>query len=275
MNAYVRPKTVEEAMSAMASGPFKILAGGTDIYPGAGQRLAEPVLDVTGISELSGISLGDGLWIGAATTWTQIASASLPSSCRALQQAALEVGGRQIQNIGTIAGNLCNASPAADGVPPLLTLDATVELASPAGRRSVALSEFILGPRKTALGPNEIVTGLRIPATSLSGQSAFSKLGARAYLVISIAMVAARIEVTDGKVKKLAIAVGSCSATASRLTMLEQALEGCAILEIVPKIAAFDFSAMISPITDVRATADYRMQAAKTLVQRTIAKVLA
>lgn len=118
MNAYARPQTLEEAAVILRGGPRTVLAGGTDLYPQAGQTLGGAVLDLTAIPDLMGFDDSDGLRIGACTTWTQIAEANLPPSCHALQHAARQVGGRQIQNVGTIGGNLCNASPAADGVPP-------------------------------------------------------------------------------------------------------------------------------------------------------------
>ena len=133
----------------------------------------------------------------------------------------------QIQNAGTLAGNLCNASPAADGVPALLVLDAEVELASAAGTRRLALADFILGNRKTARRPGELVTAVRIPKASAAGRSHFVKLGARRYLVISIVMAAARLAVDEaGLVSEAAIAVGACSAVAQRLPALEAALLG-------------------------------------------------
>ena len=135
MHDYARPTTLSEAI-ALKSAMSRVLAGGTDLYPSAGVSLAGPIVDLTGIADLQGIKMQDGqLRIGACTTWSSIASARLPAALIALQQAALQVGGRQIQTAGTLGGNLCNASPAADGVPPLLVLGAEVELASPAGTR--------------------------------------------------------------------------------------------------------------------------------------------
>jgi CO/xanthine dehydrogenase FAD-binding subunit len=153
------------------------------------------VLDLSAVTELDAISVGpDMIRIGARTSWTRIARAGLPTSFRALQQAAREVGSIQIQNAGTIAGNLCNASPAADGVPPLLALDAKVELVSVAGIRQLPLADFITGYRKTARQQTELVSAVLVPRTIDTGRSAFLKLGARKYLVISIAMVAVILE---------------------------------------------------------------------------------
>src|SRR5262249_12973399 len=154
-------------------------------------------------------------------------AASLPPLFDGLKLAAREVGGVQIQNAGTLAGNLCNASPAADGVPALLALDAVVELAGPGGERSLPLERFILGPRRTALQTGELATAIRVPKPRGAARSHFLKLGARKYLVISIVMVAATIEVAaDGRVAAAKVAVGACSPVAQRLRMLEMRLAG-------------------------------------------------
>ena len=152
-------------------------------------------------------------------------AAPLPGGFDALKAAAREVGSVQIQNRGTVAGNLCNASPAADSVPPLLALDAGVELTSPRGARLMPLADFILGNRRPS-GADEILTAILVPRT-IDGPSAFLKLGARRYLVISIAMVAAALERDgDGAIAEARIAVGSCSAVAQRLPAARARLIG-------------------------------------------------
>lgn len=259
----------------MAEGQARVLAGGTDLYPGAGARLAGPVIDLGAVAGLSGLRSGPALRIGAFTTWTTLAEAHLPPALRALQQAARQVGGRQVQNAGTIGGNLCNASPAADGVPPLLAVGAEVELASHFGTRRLALSEFLLGPRRTALDPDEVLTAILIPDSGLQGRSAFVKLGARSHLVISITMVAARLVVDAGRVVDAAVSVGSCSPVAVRLATVEAALRGSPLSESVDRIQAHDVTAALSPIDDVRATAAYRREAAVELVRRAVAEALA
>lgn len=232
------------------------------------------MLDVTGIAEMRGISGSQGLRIGAAATWSQIAAADLPPAARALQQAARMVGGRQVQNSGTIGGNLCNASPAADGVPPLLSLGAEVELASTAGTRRLPLSRFLLAPRRTALREGELLVAIILPESELTGRSAFLKLGARSHLVISIAMVAARLTVDRGRVAEVAVAVGSCSPVAVRLSDVEAALKGAKVDEAMDRVKAGDVQAALAPIDDVRATAAYRLDAAVTLVRRAVAEAL-
>lgn len=271
---FARPASLTEALRLLGPGKARVLAGGTDLYPGAGACLAGPIVDVTAVSGLAGISRVEGLRIGAATSWAEIATAALPPALLALQQAARAVGGRQVQVAGTIGGNLCNASPAADGVPPLLTLDAEVELASLAGLRRLRLDAFLLGPRQTALGPGEVMTAILIPEARLGGRSAFVKLGARSHLVISIAMVAVWLEVERGHVARAGVAVGACSAVAARLPAVEAALVGAPVAAAVAAVGAADVADALAPIEDVRATAAYRHEAAVELVRRAVAGAL-
>lgn len=270
---YVRPASLEAALSAVAVPGARVLSGGTDFYPTNGLRpITSPIVDISAVGELRSITSGaGGVRFGARATWSDIVAASLPSSFDGLKAAAREVGSLQIQNAGTIAGNLCNASPAADGVPPLLALDAEVELQSAAGgTRSLPLSRFITGYRQTALRPGEIVTAVTVPRP-IGGRSTFGKLGSRRYLVISIAMVAVNIVVDgDGIVSDIRVAVGACSAVAQRLSQVEQALRGKPARPGISAVVTPSQLAGLTPIDDVRATAKYRVDAGLTLVRRTI-----
>jgi CO/xanthine dehydrogenase FAD-binding subunit len=273
---FIRPATLADALAALATPGIRILAGGTDFFPALGDRIVkEPVLDLTGIGELGGIAIErDEIRIGGSTTWTQIVNASLPSEFDALQEAAREVGSVQIQNRATVAGNLCNASPAADGVPPLLALDAQVELASHRGTRVLPLARFITGNRRTERAPDEILTAIVVPRR-IGGPSAFLKLGARRYLVISIAMVAAIVEQDrDGRIAQARIAVGACSAVAQRLEQLERELVGHAFATGAGAIVDARHLNALAPIDDIRATGAYRMDAARTLVARAIERCI-
>ena len=276
MGVYLRPQTLAEALAALESTAYTVLAGGTDFYPARiGQAVSEPVLDITAIAALRGIQDEGARWrIGATTTWTDIVRARLPAQLHGLQSAAAQIGGVQVQNSGTVAGNVCNASPAADGIPALMALDAQVELASRAGVRSLALTEFVRGSRNTARLASELVSALLIPKRD-AARASFLKLGNRRYLVISIAMVAAVIEVDASRlVRHAAIAVGSCSAVARRLGALERKLIGrtaCAGLSDL--VEASDLFAL-TPIDDLRGSAAYRRDAALTLVKRAIAQTL-
>jgi CO/xanthine dehydrogenase FAD-binding subunit len=269
---YVRPSDLDDALGFLAGGGVRVIAGGTDVYPGAGERpLQGDFVDVSNISALRGVRVdGDSVRIGATTTWSEIAQADLPPAFEALKVAARDVGAVQIQNRGTIAGNLCNASPAADGAPPLLILDAEVELASRRGMRRLALDVFINGARNTLLAPDEVMTAIITPLPASTMRSAFFKLGARRYLVISIVMVAIALDVVEGIVRDARIAVGACSVVAQRMREAERRLIGApAGPDLGLSIDAKDL-ARLSPIDDVRASADYRRDAALTLLRRAI-----
>jgi len=173
----------------------------------------------------------------------------------------------QIQNAGTLAGNLCNASPAADGVPPLLALDAAVEVASAAGSRRLALADFITGVRQTALERGEMVTALHIPRGAGAGTSAFLKLGSRKHLVISIAMVAVNLRIEAGRIAEMRAAVGACSPVAVRLPAMEAGLTGCAVGNWAMDKAWF---AGLSPLTDIRGSAEYRRASVAELCARAV-----
>lgn len=276
--AYARPSELDEALRLLAGGVWTVLAGGTDLYPATtAQTLRGDVLDIGGIDPLRGIAQTPAHWrIGGRTTWTDVLRAELPPAFDALKLAAREVGSVQIQNAGTVAGNLCNASPAADGVPPLLVLDAEVELTSAAGARTLPLPDFLTGPRRTGRRPDELLTAILVPTRSATGRSAFLKLGARKYLVISIAMTAVRLAVADGRVAEAAIAVGACSATAQRLPAVEAALTGRPADATLPQaVRDADMAAHLAPIDDIRGSAAYRTQAAAELVCRAVANVAA
>ncbi|MBV8393683.1 MAG: xanthine dehydrogenase family protein subunit M [Alphaproteobacteria bacterium] len=274
MGDYLRPSRLEEALEALMR-PHTVLAGGTDFYPArVGRAIDENVLDIGGIGALRGISTAGGGWrLGATTTWSDLIAADLPPLFDGLKQAAREVGGRQIQNAGTLAGNLCNASPAADGVPPLLALDAEVELAGHAGLRRLPLSQFIVGNRRTVLAPGELVVAIHVPRPMHAARSAFLKLGARRYLVISIAMAAATVEIDDGHVARARVAVGACSAVAQRLPLLEAALLGAPFDERLGHRVEATHLAPLSPIDDVRGSAAYRLDVVVTLLRRLLAGI--
>jgi len=275
MTVYIRPTNLQEAIRARAAANGKILCGGTDFYTALGTAPPKgPIIDLTRIAELDGVRVAPNeIRIGACTTWAKIIAAQLPSAFEGLKAAGREVGSVQIQNCATIGGNLCNASPAADGVPPLLALDAEVELVSEQATRRLALSEFIRGNRRTALRPDEILAAIIIPGQKVSGTatSTFLKLGARHYLVISIAMVAVNlVRGKEGAVAEARIAVGACSEVAQRLRELESELTSKPAAAGLGQIAEARHLSVLSPIDDVRATAAYRLDAALTLVRRAL-----
>lgn len=277
MGVYLRPRSLNEALDARAAPmspavPRVVLAGGTDHFPALVDRVADlDVIDISGIDELRGIDAQPGgIRIGALATWTDLIEADLPPLFDGLRSAARQIGGVQIQNMGTLAGNLCNASPAADGIVCLSALDAEVEVASARGRRRLAIQEFVVGARRTALATDEIVVALHVSVPAGAATATFEKLGVRSYLVISIVMVAAVAHLDDwGRIARARVAVGACNPVAVRLHGLEAALVGrepqSAAALVEPRHLA-----PLAPIADVRGPADYRQLAALELVRRAV-----
>lgn len=283
MGSYLRPTTVTEATEALARArdegrPGTVVAGATDHYPGrVGRVIDDDVIDIAGIEGLRRIEAVDGgWWIPALATWTDLATEPLPPLFDGLRRAALAIGGRQIQNRATVVGNLVNASPAADGTPNLLVLDAVVTLASVRGARRVSVADFVTGNRTTVREVDELVTGLFVPTPDPAARSTFLKLGSRAYLVISIAMVAAALAVdATRRITAVRVAVGACSPVARRLPELEIALLGRPAAPGIGATVRSEHLAGLSPIDDVRGSAVYRREAAETLVRRALEDLVA
>ena len=275
--SYLRPHRLEDALEWLAAERPLVMAGCTDIYPlHQTPALDGPLLDITALAELRGIGMVDG-WrrFGAATSWTDILRSELPAAYDGLKAAAREIGGVQIQASGTIGGNLCTASPAADSAPCLMTLDAEVELASHRGARRLPLADFLTGPRQTARDGDELVTAIYVPKHAEKGCSGFRKLGARRYLVISIAMTAVRLVIARGRIESVAIAVGACAPVAMRLGEIEAGLQGLPCDEATTYLrdCGTAIMAALSPIDDIRGTAGYRREAAAELVARLVGEL--
>jgi CO/xanthine dehydrogenase FAD-binding subunit len=272
---YYRPTSLTEALTIRRGEDVSLLAGATDIYPAYVGRKAwgdpthKDILDLSALHDLRAIEIGEhDIRLGALVTWGQLARADLPAQCDGLRAASRDVGGEQIQNRATIVGNACTASPAGDGIPNLLALDAVFEIAGTTPRL-VSAPDFFTGYRQTACRADEIVTGIRIPRRE--ARSAFAKLGARRYLVISIAMVAVVIETDhDQRITSARVAVGACSAVAQRLAMLEECLIGVPLGKASVRVGP-EHLASLQPIDDIRASAAYRQSAALTLVRDVLA----
>ena len=270
---YYRPENINDAITTLSKGELTIAAGCTDLFPKTQEdSLGRNILDISAIKSLKSITIEKEFRrIGSGVTWTDLENEELPNCYEMLKECSLQVGSRQIQNLGTIGGNLCNASPAADGVPCLLSLDASVELISTNGKRILKLNDFIKGSRNTELKKNEILSAILIPQKTERGHSSFVKLGARKYLVISIAMVACKINLDGDIISDIAISIGSCSAVARRLGELENTLIGKNVnSDLTQDIYNFDYKKHISPINDIRGTDAYRLEVAKVLVKKSI-----
>ena len=268
------PTTLNDALEILRTPDCSIVSGGTDYFPalkrGQGNTV---VLSLTKVPELHGLTTAQhGVRFGAGLTWSQMIKADLPPAFNALKLAGKEVGSIQIQNTATLAGNLCNASPAADGVPALLALNSEVELQSAArGTRQITLKDFLKGVRRTDRKSDEILTSIFVPHPPKDMRSVFSKLGSRSYLVISICMTAVNIVLdNEGQVCDLRVAVGACSPVAQRLSGLEEEAIGQHWRDI--KVRE-DHLAQLSPIDDVRASAVYRRAAVQEQIQRSVLEV--
>jgi CO/xanthine dehydrogenase FAD-binding subunit len=287
VGSYLRPASLHEALEALALGvaegrPRVVVAGATDHYPSrVGRVVDEEILDLSGIDAARAIGeVEGGWWIPAGATWTGLVEQPLPAPFDGLKRAARAIGGLQIQNRATIIGNVCNASPAADGLPNLLALDASLELVSARGVRRIPIAEFVTGNRTTVRESDELVSGLFIPdpapCDDLEAASTFLKLGARAYLVISIAMVAAVVvRGADRRITSARIAVGACSAVAQRLIELEAELQGRRLAPGLGDFVRAGHLANLTPIDDIRGTAAYRREAAGVLVRRALEELAA
>jgi len=265
---------LDQALAAIAQGSARVLAGGTDYFPSRTRGGPLPTLvDVSRVPEMLGINKTENGWrIGGATTWSQLIAADLPSAFNGLKSAAREVGSVQIQNTGTLAGNLCNASPAADGVPALLSLGASVALSSSAGTRLLPLQDFLTGVRQTSLRKGELMSAVHVPDLNDHAKGYFAKLGSRRYLVISITMVGAVLGLDrSGRVDFAQFAIGACSPVARRQPDLETKLIGQRPADV--RITPDDLHGL-SPIEDVRGDAHYRMIAAAEQCNRILREVM-
>jgi len=278
---YFRAITIEEALHALKNAlqPTCILAGGTDVLlqsQHGKEAFFKSLIDISNIKELSGIKeTPDGLWIGAVTKLADIETSELVmGACPILIEGVREVGSPQIRNLATIGGNICNASPSADTVPALLVLDAIVRLASPRGKREVSLSAFFKGPGLSVLERDEILIAILIPRLSAKARGVYIKLKAREVLDLAFVGVAV-IAVPDVEQRDIRIALGAVAPTPIRATRSETILKKTKVLNhsVVYRAAQAAVST-ISPISDVRASAEYRQEMVKNLTVRALMQVL-
>jgi xanthine dehydrogenase small subunit len=270
-----RPRSLEAALELLALGGVRRpLAGGTDLLVRAKDGLVDRAafMDVTAVPELHGIQeRGDHLWIGAATTHAELLrSAEVRRHAPALRDACAVIGGPQVRNRGTLGGNLANASPAADTVPPLYAADAVVEIASVSERREVAIAEFFTGPGRTVLAPDELILGVRVPRRP-GVRAAFLRLGQRRAQAISKVSVAVAMTFRDGRPDWVRVALGAVAPTVIRAPHAESALlsGGWDGLRRARELAR----AEARPIDDLRSTREYRREMVGVLLERAVRRV--
>lgn len=229
-------------------------------------------LNIRRIDELRGITdEGDYLRIGALTTYTQlINSPMIGRSAPSLVAASRTIGAIQIQNRGTIGGNIVNASPAGDSLPVLAAFDAGIEIGSVRGVRVIAFNQFYTGYRRTVLEPDELVIAVRMPKLKEGERDFFRKVGTRRAQAISKTVLAVRAKKTDGVIESISIGVGSVAPTVIRATQTEKLLANASLTHDLIDQARHKISEEISPITDLRSTEHYR----RTVTGNILAKFL-
>ncbi|RFU65155.1 FAD binding domain-containing protein [Peribacillus glennii] len=278
---YHEPKTVQEVIGLLLQygDDAKLLAGGTDLMVLLTRFKVDPkhVISLNGVQQLTGIykNATGNLEIGAQVTHREIEKSPLiTESLQALKQACSTVGGVQVRNLGTIGGNLCNASPAADTPPVLLVLDAMVNLKGPKGARSLPLQEFLLGPRKVNLEQGELLTSIQIPEVSPNTATVFLKAGRRKAMEISLCSVSARVTLNRNGTADVRIGLGSVAATAVRAHSAEDLLQGKVITTELIKTAAAAAVNDCNPISDVRGSAEYRRMLVESMVRKALIQCL-
>lgn len=258
------PRTLADVYGLLSErgGAVKIIAGGTDlmVLMNAHMLDAAEFLDIWRVNELRGITdEGDALRIGALTTYTQlIKSEFVQQHAPSLVAASRTIGAIQIQNRGTIGGNIVNASPAGDSLPVLAAYDADVEVGSARGTRRVAFNQFYLGYRRSVLEPDELVLAVRVPKLKEGERDFFWKVGTRRAQAISKTVMAAKARVDDEKINSISIAVGSVAPTVVRAPKTEHLLTGAHLTATLMEEARQMIAQEITPITDLRSTEHYR-----------------
>lgn len=271
----LRPRSLDEAVRRLEEDPALVpVAGCTDLMVRGPEALygMDRVLDLLGIPELRGIREVDGgLEIGATATFSEIRrSAEVRAVFPILAEAASQIGGWQIQNRATLGGNVANASPAGDSLPVLLALDAVIVAAGPQGFREIPYGGFHTGYRKTALQPGEIVARVRLPTPPAGSVQAFRKVGTREAQAISKIVVALVGRKDGGRIAELRLGAGSVAPTPVRLRSAEEAVRGMEAGSEAAEVAGREAAREVTPIDDVRSTADYRRFALERVVRRMV-----
>ena len=276
---YISPKTKEEVLEILKQERSEacLVAGCSNVLPYIKDKKlpAKLLLDISGIEELNYIKKSEGkLCIGAATTISDlIDSKIIRGECNILYQAAEQFADPTIRNSATIGGNLADASPAADVAPPLLVLDAVLEVESIDGKREISLKNFFVGPRKTVLHDDEMITSIKIKDDSINKNGCFIKLGLRQAMAISLATVALILEVEKDKVADVRIAMGSIAPIPFRLIKVEGFLKNKKIDDELIEEAVKKVREEVKPIGDVRASAEYRRYVSGILFKRAFNKL--
>lgn len=274
--SYLKPDSLTEAAAArLDNGPGAyFLAGGTDLLVRARLKITDLccAIDLGGINGLEGITLTDGaIFLGSMTKVAQIEKSDLVNKyIPVLAEAAQHLGSPQVRNLATIGGNLCNGSPSADLTPPLIALGASLKVFSTQGEKTVSVEDFILGPSRTILQPDEILTGITIPLPPQEARFAFLKYSLKKSMDIAVVNMAAMVSLSGDTCTSCKIVLGAVAPTPMRSKQAEAALTGKVLNEENIIKAAEAAAAECSPISDLRCSAEYRRELVHVLVGRTL-----
>ena len=281
---YSAPETIDEAVSLLkeAGGSARLLAGGTDLVVQMKERATRfpypgTIVSLDRVSELRGVDFSDadGLRIGAGTTMTDVAThPAVRERYTALAEGAGLVGSLQTMNMATIGGNVCNGAPSADTAPPLLVYEAETVIVGPNGRRTLPIAEFFRGPGETALAPDELLAELRLPVPAPGTGAAYQRNTPRKQMDIAVVGVAVALTLSGDAVERARVALGAVAPTPLRATRAEATLQGQAANEETFANAAEAAVQDSSPITDIRASAEYRRHLVKVITARLLAEAV-
>jgi len=280
---YLEPKTIEEAVSMLCQydGKARVIAGGTDLMVQIKNKAIKPkyVIDITAIPDFDNINYDDkrGLKIGALTTIRDIeTSAEIQRRYPIIHQATSQLGSVAIRNVATIGGNLCNAAPSAETAPALIGLSASVRIIGPDGEKVLPVEKFFTGPGTTVLKKGELLAEIQVPTPSPNTKSAYLKHSIRK---VDLAIVSVAVVITlapqSGECRDIRIVLGAVAPTPMRALKAEEILRGKKFDESLINESARIASAEARPITDVRASAEYRAEMVAVLTRRTINKAMA
>ncbi len=274
--AYPRPATLSDAFAMKAATPnSRFIAGGTDLLVAMKRSKVPPpdaLISLRNIEDLAGIEVGDRIRIGSGVPLSDVEQHPIIAQYFPTLIASIGVlGSRQIRNVATLGGNLCNASPAADTAPPLLVHDALVELRSESQQREIPIERFFRGPGRCAVEDGEVLTAILLerPATSTDARSLFLRKG-RVKMDLAVVSIAVLVELQNGVCRKARIAAGAVAPTPLRLREVETILEGTQLTDDILIEAQEAAMTSVSPITDLRSTAEYRRDLIGVYVRRAV-----
>lgn len=274
---YFAPRTLDEAISLLTGnrGEARVIAGGTDLIVEMKEHIHHPdyLVDINKIEGLDDLSYDDGtgLKIGALTTVRAVEqSPVVKDKYPGLFQAVSQLGSIQVRNRATVAGNICRASPSADTPPPLIAAGAWVMIYGPSGERKIQLEEFFTGPGRTVLGPGDIVTSIHVPPPPARTGRVYLKLGRRKAMELATVGVAVSLAQEEKICRDVRIVLGAVAPTPIRARHAEAVLEGNAVSEAIIDQVVKTAMAEARPISDVRSSAEYRLQMVGVLTEQAI-----